>query len=93
MKKFIFCIFYAFVCLVFSGCFGAKMSMKNGVLFEEVKNQVIKNEKISTFCIEGLFYQSRMAQDTFSTKYSIDPASFKQVIGSDGKPMTCRVEK
>lgn len=49
---------------------------------------------IVDFCVKGLLYRGFEANGTYMTsKTVLEPASFHQVIGSDGKPMTCRLEE
>lgn len=50
--------------------------------------------KLIDFCLEGLLYRGFQPLGSYmTTKELIDPASIHQVIGVDGKPMTCKVNE
>lgn len=54
----------------------------------------ISNKEISVvdFCVQGLLYRGFQAKETFAnSQIVLDPASFHQVFGKDGKPMTCSI--
>lgn len=76
--------------------FGQEVVIKKNIQMDLSPNieQLADGYAVADFCVKGLLYRGFQANGTYMTsKTVLEPASFHQVIGSDGKPMTCRVEE
>lgn len=74
--------------------FAQEVVIQKNIELKSVNPEEIKENIVVDFCIKGLLYRGfESANGYLTSKIVLEPASFHQVIGSDGKPMTCRVEE
>lgn len=68
--------------------------IKENPEIERPSIEKVNTQKPVDFCLEGLLYRGFI---TISSKMTlselVEPASIHQVIGADGKPMTCKVDE
>lgn len=74
--------------------FAQEVTVDKNIKLKPADPEKVAEYMVVDFCINGLLYRGFEALGSYMTsKIVLDPASFKQVIGTDGKPMTCRVKK
>lgn len=86
----------AFLAILVGFAFAEHAEVPQILQFKTPFPDSVSNKEISVvdFCVHGLLYRGFQAKEQFSdNKIVLDPASFHQVIGRDGKPMTCNIIK
>lgn len=74
--------------------FAQEVTVNKNIKLKPADPEEVLEYKVVDFCVKGLLYRGFEALGSYMTsKEVLEPASFHQVIGSDGKPMTCRVEE
>lgn len=74
--------------------FAQETLIQKNVKLKPTNPEEVTEYAVVDFCIDGLLYRGFEALGSYMTsKVVLDPASFRQVIGADGKPMTCRVKE